>query len=60
MKKLQTNQISKRMLAKTEDIKKGILSAALLDIIVTFTAPNHMIWEIRFGVVFLPRCGLPI
>ena len=24
------------------------------------TAPNHMIWEIRFGVVFLRRCGLPI
>ena len=24
------------------------------------TAPNHMIWEIRFGVVFLQRCGLPI
>ena len=24
------------------------------------TAPNHMIWEIRIGVVFLRRCGLPI
>ena len=24
------------------------------------TAPNHMIWEIRIGVVFLRGCGLPI
>ena len=27
---------------------------------VAVTAPNHMIWEIRIGVVFLRGCGLPI
>ena len=27
---------------------------------ISFTAPNHMIWEIRIGVVFLRGCGLPI
>ena len=29
-------------------------------IVGVITAPNHMIWEIRIGVVFLRRCGLPI